>query len=182
MKCQRGATLVELIIVIGIIVAVSSGVFVLARHVDDARQVDRQAKDFHALIEAIDAANGSSIGHFTGISAASVAGDALAPAGMIESAGLRSAWGPITIDPLTLDAQRPNAHARINYAGVPSTFCVPFVSSIHKGEAAVHVNGVLAATKGVGLNRPQLARACETTFVSVVIDHDGGGNGDRALL
>lgn len=178
---QHGTLQIELILSIGVVVAVSSGIFALATRVDRARQVDRQAKDFHALVEAIDAANGRSTGHFTGVSATSVADDALVPAGMIEGTRLRSAWGPITIAPVTLDARRPNAYVRLSYVAVPAAFCFPFISAIHRGEAAVHVGGLQVADPAGGLNLPRLAEACRAAPALVVIDHDGGGSGDRSL-
>jgi prepilin-type N-terminal cleavage/methylation domain-containing protein len=181
MNAQRGMSLVELVLVIMVIGMVSTGIFAIAQRAHAAQQVDRQVVEFKALLKVLDGASGSAIGNFNGVSAETVASERLVPADMIEGTGLRSVWGPIVLEPRTLDARRPMAHIRITYEGVPVDQCQAFVRTIHKGQEAVHVSGVLVAARGV-LNREQLVDACERGPVEVAIDHDGGGGGDPSLL
>ncbi|MGH8464333.1 MAG: prepilin-type N-terminal cleavage/methylation domain-containing protein [Pseudomonas sp.] len=181
MNAQRGMSLVELLLVVGVIAMTSAGIFVVAKNSHAAQQVDRQLVEFKALLKALDGANGSAIGHFSSVSAATVASEGLAPPDMIQGTGLRSVWGPIGLEPRTLDARRPMAHIRLTYDGVPVDQCQAFVRAAAKGQEAVHVSGVLVSSRGV-INREQLVDACERGPASVAIDHDGSGGGDPSLL
>ena len=179
---SRGLALVELVIVVGLVMALGAGVAAIAWHVDETAQVDRAAKQFRELLDAIDGSNGSAIGHFSGINAEHIAQEELAPPAMIENGGLRSRWGPIELEPLTVDPRRPHAHVRITYSDIPQALCFPLVRAIEQGVDTVRVNGVAVFDANL-LNIAKLQTACGAADPATIsLDHDGGGGGDPALL
>lgn len=179
---QAGLALVELMLVVGVIMAVSAGIAAFAWHVDDTEYVDRAANELGTLLEAIDTSDGRVMGHFSGISAQRVADQELAPAGMLADGTLRSRWGAIELEPLTVDPSRPHSAVRMTYQGIPQKVCFPLVKAIEKVADAVKVNGV-AVFDQHRLNLTTLGTACQSaTEATIVLDHDSHGGGDPALL
>ena len=178
----RGLALVELVIVIGLITALGAGVAALAWHVEDTEHIDRAAKELHFLLQAIDASTGSSIGHTSGLTAERLADEELAPPRMIDAGSLSSRWGPVLVQPLTLDPRRPHAHVRVIYQDIPSEQCAALATAFRPAANALRVNGQ-SVLDGVELDRAALTAAClRSSQASIAIDHDTGGGGDASLL
>ena len=176
---HRGHALMELVLVVGLIMALGAVIVGTALHVYGTQQVDRAAKEFRDLLRVLDR---SSMGHFTGISAQRVASEHLAPVDMIEDGGLRSRWGAIALAPLTLDPRRPHAAVLITYQGIPQDVCFTLVKAMAPGVEAVRVNGT-PVIDADGLNLATLGTACEAASVSrIALVHDSRGSGDPALL
>lgn len=177
---QRGLALLELLIVIGVVLAVTGAVVGLAWHVDDQRKVDRAASELGQLVDALDAGNGSTLGHFSGVSSATLAHEAVIPASMIDGATLRSPWGLIQVEPVTLDPRRPHAHVRITYEGLPTPACIGLATAAKGVASGLQVNGEDLLADGL-LDRADLVQACQAAPATVVLDHDSGGGGDLSL-
>jgi hypothetical protein len=178
----RGLALVELVIVIGLIMALGAGVAALAWHVEDTEHIDRAAKELHSLLQAIDASTGNSIGHTSGLTAERLADEELAPPRMIHGGALSTRWGPVLVEPLTLDPRRPHAHVRVIYQGIPSEQCPALAAAFRPAANALRVNGQ-SVLDGVELDRQALTAACsQSSQASIAIDHDTGGGGDASLL
>lgn len=178
---QRGLALLELLIVIGVIIAVTGAVVGLAWHVDGQRKVNRATSELAQLVDALDAGNGSTLGHFSGVSSATLAHEAVLPASMIDGNELRSPWGLIQVEPVTLDPRRPHAHVRITYDGLPTPACIGLATAAKGVASGLQVNGGDLLADGL-LDRADLVQACQVEPATVVLDHDSGGGGDVSLL
>lgn len=176
----RGLALLELLIVIGVVLAVSAAVVGLAWHVDGQRKVDRATSELAQLVDALDAGNGSTLGHYSGVSSATLAHEAVVPAAMIDGNTLRSPWGPIQVEPVTLDPRRPHAHVRITYEGLPNEACIGLATAAKGVASGLQVNGEDLLADG-SLDRADLVQACRAAPAAIVLNHDSGGGGDLSL-
>lgn len=172
---SHGSTLIELLFVIGVIVAASAATFGFASYVDRNRSTQREAQELSSLIESIDRAYAVPFGHYSGVTAQRVFAEGLAPSSFVSDGRLQGRWGNVVLEPITI-GNRIDAGLRVVYPAVPQAQCFAFARLVAKGQQAIHVNGIAVYGQGTQ-NASNLAQACQAPKSEVTIDHDIGSPG-----
>lgn len=172
----RGASLIELVLVVGVVMAVTAGVFATYR-LADRSAARREADGAAQVIELVRRANELPLGHYTAIASTPLD---LAPPHLVDNGALRSRWGRITLRAEDVQGRR-NAGFSVRYVGVPADQCQNFVRGLPAGSRQITV-GLTVVSGQAGLNRPVLARACSSALaVDVTYHHFTGASGDPRL-
>ena len=101
---QHGFGLVETLLTLGALSALSLGIYLVLAPASAAAQAKREQDNLRDLSTAVDQSFGL-LGSFQGVSASRVVEDGLAPTRMVEGDTLRTSWGTsVTIAPHAVKA------------------------------------------------------------------------------
>lgn len=181
---RRGYSLFEMLLCLGVVLVITAAIFTFYRRTDNS-QANRQANYAVVLLDTIVRTSGVPLGHYgprvnahgvvQTVQQAIVA-DELAPPDLVENGQLRSRWGPIEIEPMTV-AGRLNAGFRLTYRSVPANLCLAFVQQLPRGERALLVGGIKVNDQGK-LDGPLVAQQCDASSTTdVVLEHYSGEAG-----
>lgn len=156
---QRGVSLLELVLVLGIVGAVLGGIFLLARFVEDRRQVTAQIRNAESISSGLFRLAASGLPE--DLDAGMAARMGVFPESMVSPQGkVSTRWGTVSLRPE--NAPDGGSAVAILYAGVPSSACVRFVSTAAPGFAQVRVNGAVVKG-GRALDLPRTWTACRSS-------------------
>jgi len=137
---QRGLTLIELIIFILLLGVAFAVIFTQAGGIQGAFNSYAYKTQLETVVSCIES-RGKSVGSYTGISSLSLVQTRCAPTNMINGNTLQSEFGPVVINPQSLDGGNDNAYS-VSYAGVPPQVCSNLVSSSLQSYRTINVAGV----------------------------------------
>lgn len=170
----RGASLIELVLLTGIVMALSAGAFAIYK-IADGSSARQEAEMAGQLVAVYRNANEVPMGHYTDIASTPLD---LAPPGLVDGGALRSRWGPIELAPEDVGA-RHNGGFSMRYSEVPADQCSAFVRQLPAGARKIVVGQVVVSDSS-GLDRQALALGCASASrVDVTYHHDTGAAGDH---
>ncbi len=154
---QRGWGLVETMLTLGALSALSLGIYMVLSPASAAAQAKREQDNLRDLSTAVDRSFGL-LGSFEGVSASRVVQDGLAPTRMVEGEALRTAWGTsVTVAPHTVNA--PGDGFVVVYPFAPADVCPRLAAAVARDAYDIRVEGV-SVYDGGQLNPSATAAAC----------------------
>lgn len=157
MKRQAGWGLVETMLTLGALSALSLGIYMVLSPASAAAQAKREQYNLRDLSTAVDRSFGL-LGSFEGVSASRVLEDGLAPTRMVEGSALRTAWGTsVTIAPHAVKAAADGFV--VVYPFAPADVCPRLAAAVARDAYDIRVEGV-SVYDGGQLNPSATAAAC----------------------
>ena len=138
MKHQNGFSLIELVLVVGVIAAMSAGAFALYASTDSKTRVHAVATSTEAMVQNLEKGIGIRQSYY-GLTNEEALDRSLIPDEFRDSGEASTPWGPLKLEPV---GALYNG-VRMTYEGVPSKACAEFVNRLAPLMAAIHVNGRL---------------------------------------
>lgn len=153
----QGFGLVETLLTLGALSALSLGIYLVLSPTSAAAQAKREQDNLRDLSTAVDRSFGL-LGSFQGVSAVRVVEDGLAPTRMLDGSNLRTAWGTsVTVAPHTVNA--PGDGFVVVYPFAPADVCPRLASAVSPDVYDIRVEGVSMFDNGQ-LNVNATAAAC----------------------
>jgi len=197
---QSGYTLIEIMIVLGIVSSIAIGAFVLVGKVNTSRTVNSELDNTRALTASINSSF-SGAATYTGLNPANAIILRAVPDNMVSGVNVVNAFGNLSIENAGSAALAPAAATGIILTGVPKAFgvsfptvpsesCIKFVTGLAATYPMVRVlnnAGVLQYTyhnNTLGLNLVPSAAApfVETTVSPVNVATACGAAGNRVVV
>ncbi|HHC8922790.1 TPA: type 4 pilus major pilin [Stenotrophomonas maltophilia] len=153
----NGFGLVETLLTLGALSALSLGIYLVLSPASAAAQAKREQDNLRDLSTAVDRSFGL-LGSFQGVSAVRVVADNLAPTRMVDGSTLRTAWGTsVTVAPHTVNA--PGDGFVVVYPFAPADVCPRLAAAVARDVFDIRVEGVSVFDAGQ-LNPSAAAAAC----------------------
>lgn len=154
---QHGFGLVETLLTLGALSALSLGIYLVLAPASAAAQAKREQDNLRDLSTAVDQSFGL-LGSFQGVSASRVVEDGLAPTRMVEGDTLRTSWGTsVTIAPHAVKAAADGFV--VVYPFAPADVCPRLAAAVSRDAYDIRVEGV-SVYDGGQLNPSAAAAAC----------------------
>lgn len=154
---QPGFGLVETLLTLGALSALSLGIYWVLSPASAAAQTKREQDNLRDLSTAVDRSFGL-LGSFQGVSASRVLEDGLAPTRMVDGSNLRTAWGTsVTVAPHAVNA--PGDGFVVVYPFAPADVCPRLAAAVSPDVYDIRVEGVSMFDNGQ-LNVNATAAAC----------------------
>lgn len=177
-KSNLGFGQIELIFVVGTIMAVSAGVFGYAAMADESTSEARLAADLAQMARSLHNAYGI-VGSYEGATAQQVIAENLIPTSLVRDGELVSSAGVFTISPITVSG-RANAGIRLSFNEVPRERCMATVSALADTARSVLVDNIEVSAEG-DTNVSDLAAACDHPRPVIALDYYQGNLGHSGV-
>lgn len=171
LRPQKGFTLVETLLGMGIIMGLGVGSFMVYDHLSNNANV-RSEQDHIVHIATQTEKAYSATGSFAGLTTAQAISAKVVPNNMVVGNVLRSRWGSdVSVEPVGVDGKANNA-LKITYDAVPDKACVKLASATAQGAWNIEVNDVsvldsqklLDVSKATNLCADKIASKMEFTY------------------
>ncbi len=154
---QSGFGLMETLLVLGAVTAMSVGVYALFFSSDVTAEVKTEQANLNSLSTAVERSFGLT-GGFGPVSLAQVSADGLLPRAYSRSGSVQTAWGS-SVDIRANAVANPNDSFVIDYANVPAEACSRLASAMAPNLYDLRVGGTSVMDSN-GLNPGSAASAC----------------------
>ena len=152
-----GWTLVETILVLGVVSALTAGIYAALSPASATAQAKAEQDNLKDLSTAIDRSFGL-LGGFSSVSTSRVVADDLVPSRMRDGSALRSKWGSsVTVDPFSVNA--PNDAFAVTYPGASAEVCAKLASAVARTTYDIRINGT-SVYDATGLRPERAAARC----------------------
>ena len=160
-----GFTLIELMITLGVISALSAGTYVGYRIYQTREQTNTAVQSSRTLATTLMSTYGKT-GSFANLSTQDIIHGKLSPSNLpVSNQALKSPWGgSVTVSP----AVSNEAYA-ITWGQVPSGTCVNMASQLNRDFSAIQINGQVATKNQTPLNIHQISQLCQSNNNTVVL-------------
>ena len=136
---QEGWGLLETLLTLGAITALSAGIYLALHPASATAQVKAEQNNLHHLSKAVDRSFGV-MGNFDGVSASKILASDLAPPKMAQAGALRTRWGSaVSIAPNTV--AQPADSFIITYPATPPEVCAQLAAAVAEEAYDIRVNG-----------------------------------------
>lgn len=162
---QNGFTVIELLIVIGIITV---GILTIVNRVQSARQssqVSSEAGNLSAIVSKTQSAFAGRP-NFAGLTTAVLLAQNAFPAQMVNTGVVTHTWGgTVTVTPET-----GNTSFNITYSSVPAAACIEFVSTVSRSFNEVTINSAKTKDGAEVADLDDIVTSCGSTPATVVFN------------
>ena len=151
-KPQQAFGLVETLLVLGAVSALSLGIYMVFKPASAVAQTKSEQDNLNQLSNAVERSLGL-VGTFEGLSASRIVSDRLAPEKMTRSGSLSTAWGaPVSVASATV--RSANDAFVVTYPSTPSDVCARLASAVSSSTYDIRVNGTSVFSDGrIDVNR-----------------------------
>lgn len=172
LKPQGGATLVELLLCVGVAMAAGAAVIAMAVSVSDKAKTQDLGRDTAALVAVFEDAVGSRQSYY-GLTHRIAINSGLVPEGLNQDGQLGSAFGPVRVSSYGAN----HDGFRLTFQGIPTNHCADLVMNLAPLAHELRVGQVVVASRGM-VNVESLG-ACEKS-TTIELDRWTAGKGLKA--
>lgn len=171
---QKGWGLIETLLTLGAITALSAGIYMVLKPTSATAQVQREQTNLRDLSSGIDKSWGL-LGSFEDVSASRVLNENIAPGRMRSGNALVTGWGT-TVSVAAESIQKPNDAFVVTYPSTPSEVCSQLASAVASDVYDLRVGGQSVFTDGA-LNPASAASRCSNGATMEFVYHSGLATG-----
>ena len=158
---QNGFTLIELMLVLGVMAIIGTGILMLARHVDTSRRVEQETARVQSIFSGLDSAYANAADFGTDLSVATAINNGALPASALTGSRLLDTDGhEIGLSAVSLNGVTGGG-AKVTFQSLPSGVCTGVVTGLYPRMEQIMVNGQTVKDKGSALLDPKsVVAAC----------------------
>jgi prepilin-type N-terminal cleavage/methylation domain-containing protein len=160
----HGFTLIELMLVLGVMTIIATGVLMLARHVDTSRRVEQETARVQSIFSGLDSAYANAADFGTDLTVATAINNGALPASVLTGSRLLDTNGhDIELSAVSLNGVMGGG-AKVTFQSMSSGVCTGVVTGLYSRMEQILVNGQTVKEKGSALLDPKtVVAACSAS-------------------